>query len=187
MEENQNNFGSQSVPENQPPSESTKAAFLYKRPVGPVTFGLIILMFFFSFIDIKCNNMSLAKIKGYQLATGYSLEKGSGEGDHKQHPNLFAAGALFLGLLGFGLAFVRSKPGSVMKIVCGFLGFMNMALLFISLKYDVAKSNRSSSSDNPFGGSIKISIDFQLAFWIALLLFIFGGVLGILELRKKKI
>jgi hypothetical protein len=181
IEENSTNFGGELPPPIQTSNNLEKTGFLYKRPVGPVTFGLIVLMFFFSFIDIKCNTVSLGKVKGYELATGYHLGTGSGDQSKHQQPNVYAAMALLLAAAGCGLSFLKARPGSWAKLICGAAGFLSMIVLFLSLKRDEHKANLDSVSS-----TIKITIDFQLAFWIALFLFLFGAILGILSLIKKK-
>src|SRR5687767_15492005 len=87
--------------------EAAKKAFIHKRFIGPTTFGLIVLMFFFTFIDIKCNGVSLGTVKGYELATGYSLTKHD-DTKHNEKPNIYAAAAMFFAVIGFGLGFIKA-------------------------------------------------------------------------------
>ena len=42
-----------------------------------VAFGIGVLLFFMPFVDIKCNSMTLQKVTGAQLATGFEI-KGPG-------------------------------------------------------------------------------------------------------------
>jgi hypothetical protein len=179
-EQQPNNFETQAPPPAGDDAGQAQLNFIYKRPVAPVTFGLIVLMFFFTFIDIKCNGVSLGTVKGYELATGYHVGKGSGDETKHKDPNVYAAMALLLAALGCGLSFLRARPGSLAKLICGAAGFLSMVILYLSLKQDAHQANADSMSS-----SIKISIDFQLAFWIALGLFLFATILGILSLRKK--
>ncbi len=181
--ENNTNFTNPTPPiDNTTTTNSTP--LIHKRFWGPSTFGLIILMFFFTFIDIKCNTVSLGKVKGYELATGYHLNTSGGD-KHREKPNLFAAGALLMAAVGFGLGFIKAKPGSFAKIICGFLGFLNMVLLYLTIQYDMHKANKNSDSSSVLSKDINIHVDFEMAFWFALLLFIGAIVLGIMQLIKK--
>src|SRR5262245_2738005 len=46
---------------------------LKEKFLSPSCFGLIILCFFLTFIDIKCNDVQLANVKGIDFVTGSQI------------------------------------------------------------------------------------------------------------------
>lgn len=148
------------------PAPAASGIFGTKIP-SSVAFAVGVLLFFMPFIDIKCNNMSLKKVSGFELATGFQMKKnssnnpflndmntGNDEGGNKtsaksekKDPNLFAMIALGLGVLGLGLSFVRSKAamGGAMVIGIGAAGAL------IGMMLDVKKQIKADMSS--MGGS----------------------------------
>jgi len=132
-----------------------------------VAFAAGVLLFFMPFIDIKCNNMSLKKVSGFELATGFQMKKnssdnpflndmktGNDEGaaktstkSEKKEPSMFAMIALGLGVLGLGLSFVKSKAAMGGAIVTG----IGAAGSLIGLMLDVKKKIKADMSS--MGGS----------------------------------
>src|SRR5258705_7373510 len=121
---------------NQPPTpppvftaRPSSGVFGTKIP-SAVAFAVGVLLFFMPFIDIKCNNMSLQQVSGFQLATGFQMKNNSSNNSFlndlktdkvdegitktttksdKKDPNLFALVALGLGVLGLLLSFTNAK------------------------------------------------------------------------------
>ena len=114
-----------------PPSTTvleSRGMFGTKLP-STVAFGIAVLLFLMPFIDIKCNNMSLQQVRGFELATGFEMKKNSSNpylddiktdrvddeikkattNTDKKEPNLYAMIALGLGVLGLILSFVNSR------------------------------------------------------------------------------
>src|SRR6185436_10271425 len=76
---------------NQPASSTTSTTVTTSTPVSAtpgmfgtkipssVAFVVAVLLFFMPFIDIKCNNMSLQQVSGFQLATGFKMKNNSSD------------------------------------------------------------------------------------------------------------
>ena len=47
---------------------------LTKRPVVSVSFALILVLFFFSFVDFRCNGVTVESVSGYNLVFGKHLK-----------------------------------------------------------------------------------------------------------------
>jgi len=121
-----------------------------------VTFAVGVLLFFLPFIDIKCNNMSLQQVSGFQLATGFQMKNNSSDNSFlndlktdkidegitktttktdKKDPNLFAMVALGLGILGLLLSFTNAKVAIGGAMVTGIAS----AAALIGLMMDIKK------------------------------------------------
>jgi hypothetical protein len=157
-----------------PPPPQTYAApsrgvFGTKVP-SSVAFVAGVLLFFMPFIDIKCNNMSLQQVSGFQLATGFQMKNNSSGNSFvndlkspvadqeitkattktdKKSPNLFAMVALGLGVLGLLLSFTNAKAGIGLAMVTGILATAGL----IGLMIDVKKKAKIDTPDLGGGSS----------------------------------
>jgi hypothetical protein len=156
-------------------SASSPGVFGTKIP-SSVAFAIAILLFFLPFIDIKCNNMSLQQVSGFQLATGFQMKNKSSDsplfndfksneadqqitksttGTDKKDPNLFAMVALGLGVLGLLLSFTKAKASLGLSMFTGILAVAAMIGLMIDIKkkvkIDMPGSGRQSSGDDVLG------------------------------------
>jgi hypothetical protein len=141
-----------------------------------VAFVAGVLLFFMPFVDIKCNNMSLQQVSGFQLATGFQMKNNSSgnsflndlkspEADQqitkaatktdKKDPNLFAMVALGLGVLGLLLSFTNAKAGLGLAMVTGVLASASLIGLMIDIKkaakIDTPNLGGGSSGNDGFG------------------------------------
>ena len=185
MSETQNITGQSQGASQQP------AIFTTKIP-STVTFGVGILLFFMPFVDIKCNSMTLQKVTGVQLATGFEI-KGPGSdntlvGDFermndrqvdanvkqgKNDPNVFALLALALGIIAFVLSLVDSKKSLTAAVITGALSVAALMGAMIDIKrkvqVDIPEIMSSSRDSVNTGKDMYISIDFTPWFYIATL------------------
>jgi hypothetical protein len=133
---------------------SSTGVFGTKIP-STVAFIVAVLLFFMPFIDIKCNNMSLQQVSGFQLATGFKMKNNSSDNsilndmktdgvdktitktttksDNKD-PNMYALIGLGLGVLGLILSFTNAKAaiGGAMIMAVG--GAAALVGLMIDIK-----------------------------------------------------
>jgi hypothetical protein len=169
---------------------------LATKTPGAVSFLVAVLLFFMPFIDIKCNDMSLRQVSGFQIATGFDpMDKGSSkfmptEGDNapkkettkRQDPNLFALVALGLGVLGIALSLTRSKAAVGIAMVAA----LGAAASLIGMMLDLKKSLRTTIPDSSTGNKDSfeegmanltrsmtqgIKIEFTPWFWVAVAAF----------------
>ena len=163
-----------------------------------VAFGIGVLLFFMPFVDIKCNSMTLQKVTGAQLATGFEI-KGPGSdnslvGDFnkmdndktdvdtkggKNDPNAFALIALVLGVIAFVLSLLHSKGAITGGVITGALAAAALIGAMIDIKRKVRldipeMTNKARDTVGPgrLGNDMYISIDFTAWFYLAILAFI---------------
>lgn len=161
-----------------------------KRP-STLLFGLGVLLFFLPFVDIKCNDMSLQKVSGIQLATGFKT-KDAGSNDsmfgtsstsksEKKGPNIYALAALGLGLLGLALSFNNAKAamGGAMATGIGSAAALIGLMLDVKkqVKLDMPSSKGGDSGElGEFGKELTdkmaISVDFTPWFYLAVVAFL---------------
>lgn len=151
-----------------------------------IAFAVGILLFFMPFVDIQCNNMSLQKVSGAELATGFKvkspgtgnslfdgLDKMGGEtkttvsSKDKKDPNVYALAALALGALGLLLSISNAKLGGIGGVLTGALSAASLIGLLIDirrqLKADIGMDNQTD---------INIAVEFTPWFYLAVISFI---------------
>ena len=165
---------------------------VYPKPSGvfgtkipsSIAFAIGVLLFFLPFIDIKCNNMSLQKVNGVELATGFHI-KGPDSNDSfagtfenstdnnklkkkedRKDPNVFALAALVLGVAGFLLSMLNNKAGAGGGLVTGALATVAMIGLLIDIKADINDQLLGKEPD------ISIAVEFTAWFFLSLLSFL---------------
>ncbi|MCG2617619.1 hypothetical protein LZZ85_25185 [Terrimonas sp. NA20] len=151
-----------------------------------IAFAVGALLFFLPFLEIKCNNMSLQKLSGAELATGYKI-KGPGsqntlfEGlvrentdnkpgiskDENKEPNLYALAALALGGLGLILSFTNIKAAGIGGVLTGSLA----AAALIGLMIDVNRQLKSEMKFDGVSSDVSIAVDFTPWFYISIVSF----------------
>ena len=181
-------------------SEATTALESNPAPVTPppaqpitkipatISFGVVLLLFFLPFLEIKCNNMVLQKVSGVQLATGFKV-KGPGSnnslvGDlenlsnnknttvksERRSPNLPALVALGLGIAGLVLALRESSKGSLIVAILGGVALVaTMIDVKSKLNSELRGSNSPISGNRDFGEDLLVSIDFAPGLYLAIL------------------
>ena len=159
------------------PSSSSPGLFGTKMP-SSVAFIVAVLLFLMPFVDIKCNNMSLQQISGFQLATGFKMKNNSSGNSFlndvktdkvdetitktttntdKKDPNLYALIALGLGVLGLLLSFTNAKAaiGGAMVTGIASAGVMIGMMLDIKKKVKLDMPNLSDKTqDNDVGNTM---------------------------------
>jgi hypothetical protein len=136
-----------------------------------VAFLVAALLFFMPFIDIKCNNVSLQQVSGFQLATGFKMSNNSNSSlfddsksdktdsttktttnTSKKDPNLYAMVGLGLALLGFLLSFVKARAAMGAAMLTGILGAAALVGMMIDIKnkvkLDMANDSGKSGTDD---------------------------------------
>ena len=142
-----------------------------------VAFLVAVLLFFMPFIDIKCNNISLQTVSGFQLATGFKMKNTSNNSlfddvktdkadekitktttnTDKKNPNLYAMIALGLGVLGLILSFTKIKAAIAIAMVTGIAGAGAMIGLMLDIKKKVKMDmpgTDGKTGDNDLGKTI---------------------------------
>ena len=157
------------------PASAAPGMFGTKIP-SSVAFVVAVLLFFMPFIDIKCNNMSLQQVSGFQLATGFKMKNSSSDNsilnelktdkvdegitkattksDNKD-PNLYAMIALGLGILGLLLSFTNAKAAIGGALVTGIASAGALIGMMLDIKkkvkLDMPDSGAGKSGDDTLG------------------------------------
>lgn len=175
------------------PVSPTPDVFKTKLP-STIAFAIGILVFLLPFIDIKCNNMSIQKVSGVQLATGFNIKAGSDDSflgkmdkidtgakkTENKEPNIYALIALLLGVVGLALSFVKAKSAISGSLLTGALAAVSLIVLMIDVKSKVKNEMKipdtgGGTDDLGIGKmteSIGITVDFAPAFYIAIVAFL---------------
>jgi len=191
-----------STPATVSPSTALPGIFETKIP-SSVAFGIGVLLFFMPFLEIRCNNMTLQKVTGVQLATGFEV-KGPGSDNSlagsfekmdrddsrlarnggKNDPNMLALAALALGIIGLVLSLFDKKGGVTGGVITGALAVVALIATLIDVKRKVKmdmpefgnKSGDAGETDfEKLGDSMYLAVDFTPWFYIAVIAFAAGA------------
>ncbi len=175
-----------------------------KRPIIPTSFVIIIICFFFSFCDFKCGNNVRMSITGIDFIRGKNIDKdnpfnmpdpfqyGNSQSAYYQSPiqengdngssavnrlmcSTLSIFAFLSAIIGFFFFLFKKQKGGIFGIVVSAFGFGSLSLLYLFVN-DVFNEKMK---DSPL--SI-VSIDFQFAYWLALLSFAVAGGMSLLRL-----
>src|SRR3982751_2402530 len=122
----------------QPPVPSAPSPGMFGTKIpSSVTFAVGVILFFMPFIEIKCSSMTIQSVSGMQLATGFKVKSNSDNSllsgieskndfkmessDNKEGSNIYAALALFFGVLGFILSMMNLRAGGIRGLIMGLL------------------------------------------------------------------
>ncbi len=164
-------------PTNQPIYSAAAPGMLGTSIPSTVAFAIGVLLFFLPFVDIKCNNVKLQDIKGYELATGFTMKnndelsnsndensdgvKSSVSKADKKDPNLFAMVALGLGVIGLFLCFAKNKMAAGGGIVAGVLGAAALIGLMIDVKQQIKTSMPPDAGNKTKDGTSNLDQGFD--------------------------
>lgn len=169
------------VPTPLPPTPPAPGILATKIP-ATTSFVIALLVFLMPFLDIRCKEMSLKKINGVELATGYKIdspgrsnslfdgldnkEDGQFSEKGKSESNSYALAALLIGLAGLGLSLLNAKTAMSAAMASGALAAASLIGLMIDIKRQVSSQQAEQSKD------VVISVDFTVWFYLALLGFL---------------
>lgn len=169
---------------------------------GSVSFLAGVLIFLLPFVDIKCGDTTIKQVKGFELATGFTIEDkkmnqsilgnlGSQQSEktdesEKRGPDIYALAALGLGVLGFIVSFL-AKGKSVMAALMGVLSSIALIVSMINIKGDPKLQSVSKGKNDLDGfatglGNDIVHVEFTAWFYIAIILFFLAAFLN---WRKK--
>jgi hypothetical protein len=192
------NSNSANAPKSQENVSEVLNTLATKRPVIPIAFALIIIFFFFGFVDFKCNGVKVASLTGLNLVAGthvktaadnfandnylnsidnsrINTEQNQGE---KVEPNLWAILALLVALGGLAAFYKKIQKESLAGTAAGAIGFVSLLILKSSIKNKISEQS---------GGMVSIEIDFLFGYWASLISFFLAGGLSYLRLKKEKL
>ncbi len=197
------------IPEKDSPQARDYTRIAFHKVTGPGFFGLIFLLFFLPFINIKCGGKVIQSYSGVDMMVGMKNYTPTSESSSNSFlektisksvddPLNYRARypictqvatllAFLCAILGICSIFMKPSTSSWFQILPGFLGLGCLATLQFFVKVSVPEADLNDplgieDDRNPF-----ITVEFALAYWAALLFFLTVAVLGILKnsyLRK---
>lgn len=165
-----------------------------KRNAVPVAFAAVVILFFFSFVNFKCNDSKVASLSGFNLVTGTHIQTPmSGMNDmsgffnggnsnaskgEKVPSNNWAILAFLSAIAGAAVFYKRVKKESLIGFIIGIIGVVSLLVLRWAVK--------SAVESEVGNGMINIEVDFAFGYWMSLLLFIVAGGISYLRLKREK-
>jgi hypothetical protein len=163
------------------PTPATPGVLATKIP-ATTSFVIALFVFLMPFLDIRCNEMSLKKINGVELATGYKIDSPGRSNSlfdgldknndnqvsekGKSESNMYALAALLIGLAGLGLSLLNAKTAMSAAMASGAVAAAALIGLMIDIKRQVSSQQAEQSKD------VVISVNFTVWFYLALLGFL---------------
>lgn len=150
------------------------------KKFSPAFYGVIVILFFLPFVNLSCGGQTIMSITGFQLITGTEVNaSGMFGGDfnattetdvdqkkevESQPLALFAFVAAIIGLI---LSFFKMRIPALINIVFSIAGVVFLILL---------KVNLDGNADLNVSGQNVITLDYQFAYWLSIILFAAGAV-----------
>lgn len=190
------------------PPSSSPGMFGTRTP-SSVAFIVGILLFLLPFAEIKCGGTAIAKNSGFGIAIGtkwQNIASNNMFGDNrdkedktdsemkKQDPNIYAIAALGLGVLGLLLSFADARSAAGAALVTGILSAGALIGLMLDLqkkvKTDMGSNTPKSDGGGLFGldklNDMKMTIDFTLWFYVALIAFLVAAFFSYRRMTAPK-
>lgn len=144
------------------------------KKFSPGFYGIIVILFFLPFVNLSCSGQTIMSLTGFQLITGADYQSNSmfGENmseepkaDEKIDSQPLALFALLTAVIALAISFIKIRTMSLINIVLSVLGAIFLVILKINLDGDVKLS-----------GQNVITLDYQFAYWLSIILFIAAAV-----------
>jgi lysylphosphatidylglycerol synthetase-like protein (DUF2156 family) len=168
----------------------------------PLTYLAIIVFFFLPFVNIKCNQHDIEKVKGIELATGMRIGNhhtdssslylaeldsiapvtgttGKSQGPEAQNVvdrNNYATAALILALCGLVLSLLIQWRSEMLQGIIGLAGMLSLMLTRIQLDQSV-QQHASTGEKDIF--NVQMSVEYLAAYWLAVVFFLFVAAINI--------
>lgn len=162
------------------------------KNLSPAFFLVIIFSFFLPFTEVTCNNETLVKLTGMNLAFG-SEAKVMGKAS-KVDMELLALIPLLLSLAGGIYAAVRIylKKEGVKDYVLSGLGFaVAVCLIILPMTMKDPANTQSEDSDNPFAQSMNKSLNIEqnwlAGYYLAILFAVGAGGFHLMNKKKEEL
>ena len=144
------------------------------KKFSPAFYGIIILLFFLPFVNLSCSGQTIMSLSGFQLITGSEYKANSmfgetTEGEVKENKEIesqpLALLALLAAVVALGISFFKKRIIALTNIVISVLGVVFLLLLKFNM-----------DSDAELSGQNMITLDYQFAYWLCIILFIAAAV-----------
>jgi hypothetical protein len=185
------------------PSQASSTGLFGTKIPASAAFLIAVLLFLLPFAEVKCNGAAMASNTGLGIATGSEWKEevtknifgnsfdssfGNDQPEHKkemekQDPNKFAIAALALGVIALLIAFLASKSGGTANLIIGILAAASLIAMLIDLRSKARSDNSIKSSD--FNAGVSITVDGTSWCYLAIILFILGGIFCYMRGKSK--
>ncbi len=161
-----------------------------RRPLAPVSFALAIILFFFSFMDLRCTNgRKIASVTGFQLVAGkefntsgllnggfdsnlFGTETTDADESQRMPPNPWAILALLSAVGGLVVFIRRFTWENLVGAAAAGMGITYLSILRWSYMLNAGEYARA-----------QMYIVFKPAYWLTILAFAVAGTISLFRLR----
>ncbi len=150
-----------------------------------VSFGTIIILFFFPFFIVKCGGEEVVNLRGIDLVSGIEIKTFSGK--EQLESNLFAIISLASAAIGLLVAFIRSRKGKIINLIVSLIGFGALIMLYSDCMETFINKGSAGGRNS---GSVPLDFSIETAYYWAAALYLITCIFFIIQLishRKKKI
>ena len=150
------------------------------KKFSPAIYVVIVILFFMPFVNLSCGGQTIMSISGFQLITGTEVDaKGMFGGEMNSSDEMgtdekkeiesqpLALFAFITAIIGLIISFFKMRIPALVNIVVSIAGVVFLLLLKVSLDGD---------ADLNVSGQNVITLDYQFAYWLSIILFIVGAV-----------
>ena len=183
---------------------TTNSTEVFRKPyLTTGLYALALLLFLLPFFDIKCNDLSMAKLSGISMATGgkpsvsrelNDMQKSASGTRNNTSASVAGEGELFitallaliLGVAGLVYSLVDKGTNQRVGMYIGILGVLALIGSWFQVSSYVshnAKMHSGSAADDQFAGMIRISA--SPTFWFILCLLCFAAA-AFISYRKTQ-
>lgn len=139
------------------------------KRLSPAFFVVIVICFFLPFTTFTCSGSEMT-LSGINYVTGTEANYSATEEfsnmlqTEKVEPEPYIIGAFVLAILGVFLSFMNVKKGALFNLLAGFIGVLLLALFQLEIDNKIDKIDLK--------GLGIITVDYNIGFWLAMILFI---------------
>lgn len=141
-----------------------------------VRFILLIIMicFFFPFVTVSCQKQEITKVTGIQMVTGTKVDDTFTGKVQPIKPTFYAVAAFVCAGLGLIFTLAKNKAGHILTMIVSGTGFIFSLLLKFKIDNDITKQ-----------GHGVIQADYNIAYYLVLILFIVAAVISKVNARNN--
>jgi hypothetical protein len=144
---------------------------LKAKKISPAVFGIIIICFFFPFMDISCSGQKVISFSGIQMVTGTTIEKpamfGEKTENEKIDPEPLAIATLIFVIAGFLLSFIKKRKSAILPAILAVISIITLLMLRAKIDNDILRQ-----------GEGVIQVAYIFGFWSILFFLIIAVLLN---------
>lgn len=150
-----------------------------KTGINSILFAVLVISFLLPFIEISCGNQSLKTVTGFQLVTGFKIERPVVEKNKPAEKKIkgepLTRIAFGLAILGFILSFLKNRLVPKILAIMGLAGAGLMLFLKTKIDQKIAET-----------GVGLLAVNYKFGFWLVAVLFTVVFLANLLIPEKQK-